>query len=117
MTVARNTAPRLGLDLLARVAAAGLNNGFRPFDVVPCRVSQYAEALDNLIDMEFVERVVERCGRWFYRVTPAGAAYLATGKPERPSTGYRVRRYDGANRGKVYKCGGGRRTNRRGKSL
>lgn len=68
------------LGLLNRVAELGAADRFRLVDLSPAWPGEWSTALDQCLNSDLVERVIERCGVWHYRLTAAGRAAQASGR-------------------------------------
>lgn len=82
------------IDLLNRVAELGAADRFRLVDLSPTWPGEWATALDQCLDSGLVERVIERCGVWHYRLTAAGRAAHLAGKLPRQKRGWGDTRED-----------------------
>ena len=71
------------LILLQRVVAAGLSDRFQLGEVCPKDRFQFVGTLGRLVAAGYIEKVIEGCGRWFYRLTVAGVASANSKQPPR----------------------------------
>lgn len=74
------------LAFVRAVVAAGKADGFRLTEVFPRHATRQLDPLAGALHLGLVERVTERVGAWFYRLTPAGVAAAEAGDVPRPTT-------------------------------
>ncbi len=67
------------LRILRRIAALPTPERFGLRDACPGDAARLVVAFDTLLEFGFVERVVEGCGVWHYRLTAKGVAAVASG--------------------------------------
>jgi hypothetical protein len=69
----RIPADGLARQLLRRVVAAGAAERFTFAEVIPLRERmRFIVSLESLVEAGWAERVPVGCGKWWYRLTPAG---------------------------------------------
>ncbi len=67
------------LKILRRIAALPTPERFGLRDACPQDAARLSTAFDTLLEFGFVERVVEGCGRWHYRLTAKGRGAVESG--------------------------------------
>jgi hypothetical protein len=83
----RRTVAWFAHELVKRVARAGKAERFTLFEVCPQDATAFLVALEKLVAAGYAERVVEGCGKWFYRLTESGkAAARKRTPPKLPGT-------------------------------
>jgi hypothetical protein len=69
--------------LLKRVLAAELASHFQLREVCPLDATKFEAAFERLQENGHTERVVVKCGQWYWRLTEKGLKAAAAKKPPR----------------------------------